>query len=49
MGSPPPDGSKKLVLKFLSVINMVNPPANTGNENNNKNAVIKIDQANNGI
>jgi len=28
------------VLKCLSVINIVNPPAKTGNDNNNKIAVI---------
>ena len=30
IGSPPPAGSKKLVLKFLSVNNIVIAPANTG-------------------
>jgi len=37
------------VLKFLSVNNIVIAPANTGNDNNNKNAVKNIDHTNNGI
>jgi hypothetical protein len=48
IGSPPPAGSKKLVLKFLSVSNIVIPPAKTGNESNNKIAVTNIAQPNNG-
>jgi hypothetical protein len=36
-------------LKFLSVKSIVIAPANTGNDNNNKKAVIKIAHANNGI
>jgi len=36
------------VLKFLSVSNIVIPPANTGKDNKSKNAVIKIDQTNKG-
>lgn len=47
-GSPPPAGSKKVVLKFRSVKTIVMAPANTGRDNSNKNAVIKIDQTNNG-
>jgi len=43
MGSPPPDGSKKVVLKFLSVSNIVIAPANTGNDNNNNITVTKTD------
>ena len=46
--TPPPTGLKKEVLKFLSVNNIVIPPAKTGKDNNNKNAVIKIDQTNKG-
>ena len=49
MGSPPPTGSKKEVLKFRSVNNIVIPPANTGNDNNNKNTVTKIVHTNKGI
>jgi hypothetical protein len=37
-----------VVLKFLSVNNIVIAPANTGNDNNNKNAVIKTDHTNKG-
>ena len=47
-GSPPPDGSKKVVLKFLSVNNIVIPPANTGNESNNKKEVTNTDHTNKG-
>jgi len=36
------------VLKFLSVNNIVIPPAKTGSDNNNKIAVIKTDQTNKG-
>lgn len=46
-GSPPEAASKKLVLKFLSVNNIVKPEANTGNDNNNNTAVITIAQLNN--
>merc|ERR1712100_252420 len=35
---------KDVVLKFRSVNNMVIAPANTGNDNNNKNAVINTAQ-----
>jgi len=37
------------VLKFLSVNNIVIPPAKTGRYNSNKNAVINTDQTNKGI
>jgi hypothetical protein len=47
--SPPPAGSKKVVLKFLSVNSIVMHPANTGNDKSNRKAVIKIDHANRGI
>jgi len=36
-------------LKFLSVKSIVIPPAKTGNDNNNKNAVINTAHTNNGI
>jgi hypothetical protein len=39
IGSPPPAGSKKVVLKFRSVNSMVIAPANTGSDNNNKNTL----------
>jgi hypothetical protein len=37
-----------LVLKFLSVNNIVIAPARTGKDNNNKTAVINTDHTNNG-
>lgn len=49
MGSPPPTGSKNVVLKFRSVNNMVIAPANTGRDSNNKIAVTITDQTNKGI
>lgn len=49
MGSPPPAGSKKLVLKLRSVNNIVKPPANTGKDNINNQTVTKILQTNRGI
>lgn len=49
MGSPPPEGSKKEVLKFRSVNNIVIAPAKTGRERRSKIAVIKTDQTNKGI
>ncbi len=39
-GSPPPATSQNDVLKFLSHNNMVIPAVKTGNENNNKKAVM---------
>jgi len=49
MGSPPPQGSKNLVLKFRSVKSIVIAPAKTGKDNNNKIAVVNTDQTNNGV
>jgi hypothetical protein len=49
MGSPPPLGSKKQVLKLRSVNSIVIAPAKTGKESSNKIVVIKIDQTNRGI
>jgi len=37
-----------VVLKFLSVNNIVMAPANTGKESNSKNAVIKTAHTNKG-
>lgn len=48
MGSPPPAGSKNVVLIFRSVKSIVIAPAKTGRESNNKNAVTKTDQTNRG-
>jgi hypothetical protein len=49
MGSPPPDGSKNVVLKFRSVNNIVIAPARTGKERSNRTAVIPTDHTNNGM
>ena len=48
-GSPPPLGSKKAVLKFLSVSSIVIAPAKTGKDNKSKKAVMKTAQTNNGV
>ena len=48
MGSPPPAGSKKVVLKFRSVNNIVIAPANTGRDNKRRTAVRRTDQAKSG-
>jgi len=47
IGSPPPATSKNDVLKFLSVKTIVIAPANTGNDNNNRTAVITTAHPNN--
>lgn len=44
MGSPPPNGSKKVVLRLRSVSSIVIAPAKTGNESSSKIAVINTDQ-----
>ena len=44
IGSPPPAGSKNLVLKFRSVRSIVIAPAKTGNESKSKIVVISKDQ-----
>jgi len=49
MGSPPPAGSKKEVLKFRSVNSIVIAPANTGKERRSNTAVISTDHTNKGI
>jgi len=49
MGSPPPEGSKKEVLKFRSVKSIVIAPASTGNERSRRTAVINTDHTNSGI
>jgi len=49
MGSPPPEGSKKEVLKFRSVNSIVIAPANTGKDSKSKTAVIRTDHTNSGI
>lgn len=49
IGSPPPVGSKKDVLKFRSVSSIVIAPANTGNDSRRSTAVTRTDQTNRGI
>jgi len=49
MGSPPPEGSKNVVLKFRSVNSIVMAPASTGKDSNKRIAVIKTDHTNKGI
>lgn len=49
IGSPPPLGSKKDVLKFRSVKSIVIAPAKTGKERRRRMVVIKTDQINRGI
>jgi len=49
IGSPPPAGSKKEVLRFRSVNNIVIAPARTGNDKRRRIAVITTDQTNKGI
>src|SRR5690606_3080672 len=44
-----PAGSKNVVLKFLSVNNMVIAPPKTGSDKTKRNAVTKTDQTNKGI
>merc|ERR1719187_3002383 len=48
IGSPPPAGSKKEVLKLRSANNIVIAPARTGRERNNKIEVKRILQTNKG-
>jgi len=49
IGSPPPAGSKKEVLKFRSVRSIVMAPASTGKDRSKRIAVINTDQINSGI
>ncbi len=49
MGSPPPGGSKKDVLQFRSIINIVNAPASTGRARIKSPTVTRTDQINKGI
>ncbi len=48
MGSPPPIGSKKVVLIFRSVRSIVIAPANTGKDKTSKKVVSKTLQINKG-
>jgi len=49
MGSPPPAGLKKEVLKFRSVRSIVMAPAKTGRDKRRRIAVSKTDQTKRGI
>lgn len=49
MGSPPPAGSKKVVLRFRSVNNIVIPAASTGSARSRRTAVINTDHTNKGV
>lgn len=49
MGSPPPAGSKKEVLRFRSVRSIVIPAASTGSDSKRSTAVIKTAQTNKGV
>lgn len=49
MGSPPPTGLKKDVLKFRSVNNIVIAPARTGRLRRRRIAVRRTDHTNKGI
>lgn len=49
IGSPPPLGSKNVVLKFRSVSSMVIAPASTGKARSSNIVVIRILQANSGM
>lgn len=46
IGSPPPVGSKNVVLKFRSVKSIVIAPASTGRERRRRTVVIKTDHTN---
>lgn len=49
MGSPPPAGSKKVVLRFRSVRSIVMPAARTGRDRRSRTAVIRTAQTNRGV
>lgn len=49
IGSPPPAGSKKEVLRLRSVNSIVIAPAKTGRDNSRRIAVINTDQTNKGV
>lgn len=49
MGSPPPAGSKKEVLRFRSVSSIVIAPAKTGKDNKRSKAVINTAHTKSGI
>jgi len=49
IGSPPPEGSKNVVLKFRSVRSIVMAPARTGRDRSRRMAVIMTDHTNSGM
>lgn len=49
MGSPPPVGSKNVVLMFRSVSSIVIAPASTGNDRRSRMVVNRIDQTKRGV
>jgi len=49
MGSPPPAGSKKEVLKLRSMRSIVIAPAKTGRESKSRKAVKRTDQTKSGM
>lgn len=49
MGSPPPAGSKNVVLRFRSVSSIVMPAARTGRDNRRSTAVIRVAHTNRGV
>lgn len=49
MGSPPPAGSKNVVLRFRSVRSIVIPAARTGNERSRRTVVTSKDHTNKGV
>lgn len=49
MGSPPPAGSKKVVLRLRSVNSIVMPAAKTGRDSSRSTAVIRTAQTNKGV
>lgn len=49
MGSPPPAGSKNVVLRFRSVSSIVIPAASTGRDSSKRTVVIRVAQINRGV
>lgn len=49
MGSPPPAGSKNVVLRFRSVSSIVMPAASTGSERSKRTAVISTAHTKSGV
>ena len=49
IGSPPPAGSKNVVLRLRSVSSMVIPAARTGKERSSRMAVMRTDHTNRGV